>query len=167
MRSPAVSINTSGPEHTVSRPQASAPSPAREPAYQILLVDDSPIVGERLTALINQLHRSIRVVVAADGIQALSLFGQLQPEAVVLDLELPGVSGFDLLTQFKRRRPGCVVIVLTTYAYPEFRDNALRLGADYFFAKAMEFERVTEVLSALVASPRGQPVKSKPEEKKP
>ena len=90
-----------------------------------------------------------------------------QPEAVVLDLELPGVSGFDLLTQFKRRRPGCVVIVLTTYAYPEFRDNALRLGADYFFAKAMEFERVTEVLSALVASPRGQPVKSKPEEKKP
>jgi two-component system response regulator DesR len=71
---------------------------------------------------------------------------------VVLDIELPGLNGFDLLAQFKLQRPGCVVIVLTTYAYPEFRENAMRLGADYFFDKAMEFERVTEVLSAMVAT---------------
>ena len=76
---------------------------------------------------------------------------RVRPAVVVLDLELPGASGFDLLAQFKLRQPACVVIVLTTYAYPEFRENALRLGADYFFSKAMEFERVTEVLSALAA----------------
>ncbi len=136
----------------VTPPTAGDP-PATRPGFQVLLVDDSPIVCERLSALINQLHRPIRVAVATDGAQAVALFKQLQPAAVVLDLELPGLSGFDLLEQFKRRRPGCVVIILTTYAYPEFRENALRLGADHFFAKAMEFERVTEVLSALLVPP--------------
>lgn len=148
-------ITTSVPEHAVSMPQASDAPATSECAYQVLLVDDSPIVCERLSALIQQLHRSIRVAIATDGAHAVELFAQLHPAAVVLDLELPGLGGFDLLAQFKRQRPGCVVIILTTYAYPEFRENALRLGADYFFAKAMEFERVTEVLSALVApSPR-------------
>jgi DNA-binding NarL/FixJ family response regulator len=52
----------------------------------------------------------------------------------------------DLLAQFKREHPACVVMVLTTYAFKEFRQRCLALGADYFFDKSTEFERVTEVL---------------------
>jgi len=132
--------------------QASGDPVAPERMLRVLIIEDSPIVRERLIALIDQLHLPIRVAAVADGLQAVLRFEKLCPDAVVLDIELPGLNGFDLLAQFKLQRPGCVVIMLTTYAYPEFRENAMRLGADHFFDKAMEFERVTEVLSALVAT---------------
>ena len=134
--------------------QASGDPVAPERMLRVLIIEDSPIVRERLIALIDQLHLPIRVAAVADGLQAVLRFEKLCPDAVVLDIELPGLNGFDLLAQFKLQRPGCVVIMLTTYAYPEFRENAMRLGADHFFDKAMEFERVTEVLSALVATHR-------------
>jgi YesN/AraC family two-component response regulator len=137
---------------TVVAPQASGDPVAPERMLRVLIIEDSPIVRERLIALIDQLHLPIRVAAVADGLQAVLRFEKLCPDAVVLDIELPGLNGFDLLAQFKLQRPGCVVIMLTTYAYPEFRENAMRLGADHFFDKAMEFERVTEVLSALVAT---------------
>jgi CheY-like chemotaxis protein len=130
---------------------AAGDAAATQHDLNVLLVDDSPILCERLSALINQLHQPIRVAVAADGVQAVALFEQLHPDAVVLDIDLPDRSGFELLAQFKRRRPGCVVIMLTTYVYQEFKDNARRLGADHFFDKAMEFERVIEVLGDLMA----------------
>ncbi len=107
----------------------------------------------RLAALISRLHPCIKTAVTNDGLQAMPLFEELRPDAVVLDIELPGSSGFDLLAQFKLQRPACVVIMLTTYAYPEFRENARRLGADHFFDKAMEFEQVTGVLASLAAQP--------------
>ena len=137
---------------TAVAPQASGDPAARERMLRVLIIEDSPIVRERLIALIDQRHLPIRVAAVADGLQAVLRFEKLCPDAVVLDVELPGLNGFDLLAQFKLQRPDCVVIMLTTYAYPEFRENAMRLGADYFFDKAMEFERVTEVLSALVAT---------------
>ena len=143
---------TVGPEH----PGAGAPA-ATGRRLQVLLVDDSSIVCERLIALIHQLERPIQVTATADGAQAISLFQQLHPDVVVLDIELPNINGFALLVEFKLQRPGCVVMMLTTYAYPEFNDNALRLGADYFFSKALEFERVPEVLSSLAGSPLPPP----------
>jgi DNA-binding NarL/FixJ family response regulator len=150
---PATAIPSDTPVLAVAATEMAAAPPVGERRFSVLLVDDSPIVCERLTALILQLHRSIQVAVSQDGTRAQEEFVLLRPDAVVLDLELPGASGFDLIAQFKLRHPACVVIVLTTYAYPEFRENALRLGADYFFSKTMEFERVTDVLSGLVASP--------------
>ena len=46
----------------------------------------------------------------------------------------------------------CVMVMLTTYAEPEFRENAALLGADFFFSKAFEFERVADLLAALTAT---------------
>ena len=96
---------------------------------------------------------------AEDGHQARDLFQHDRPDAVVLDLQLPGINGLDLLAQFKREHPARVVMVLTTYAFPEFRQRCVRLGADYFFNKATEFERVTDVLGAMTS---GQTAKSRP-----
>jgi DNA-binding NarL/FixJ family response regulator len=66
---------------------------------------------------------------------------------VVLDIQVPGINGMDLLAQFKREHPACVVMMLTTYAFKEFRQRCAALGADHFFDKSTEFERVTEILS--------------------
>jgi CheY-like chemotaxis protein len=114
----------------------------------VLIVDDSAIVRERLVALIEGLEHPIIVGQAADGFQALRLFQQHRPDAVVLDIQLPGIDGFDLLAQFKKEHPACVVMMMTTYAFIAFRQRCAALGADHFFDKSTEFERITEILEA-------------------
>jgi DNA-binding NarL/FixJ family response regulator len=131
-------------------PIAGESSPAASPV-NVLIVEDSIIVRERLAALVADLRNVAIVGHAGDGFQAKTLFRQHRPDAVVLDIQLPGINGLDLLAQFKRKNPACVVIVLTTYAFKEIRQRCVALGADYFFDKCSEFERVIEVLSMLPA----------------
>ena len=128
-------------------PTAGELSPATSPV-KVLLVEDSHIVRERLAAMVAELGNVVIVGKAGNGFQAVALFRQHRPDVVVLDIQLPGINGLDLLAQFKLEYPGCVVMVLTTYAFKEFRQRCAALGADHFFDKCTEFERVTEVLSA-------------------
>jgi CheY-like chemotaxis protein len=147
--------NTPGCEgHSVRPDPASCElSPAASPV-KVVVVEDSPIVRERLVALIAGLRNVCIVGQAEDGFKAQQLFRQHHPDAVVLDIQVPGINGLDLLVQFKKEHPACVVIVLTTYAFKEFRQRCAALGADYFFDKSTEFERVSEVLGAF-QPPRG------------
>jgi DNA-binding NarL/FixJ family response regulator len=114
----------------------------------VMIVEDSSIVRERLVGLVSDLHNVVIVGEAADGFQAQALFRQHRPDAVILDIQLPGIDGMDLLAQFKTEHPACVVVVLTTYAFKEFRQRCTALGSDHFFDKATEFERAIEVLAA-------------------
>lgn len=118
----------------------------------VLVVEDSVIVRERLVGLIEELPHEILVREAAEGHEARRLFERHRFDAVVLDLQLPGIGGLELLEQFKRDRPDCPVVVLTTYALDAFRQRCHQLGADHFFSKAHDFERVPEVLRDLAVS---------------
>ncbi len=141
---------TEGPSRRASQsnqpdPTAGETGPAARPV-KVLLVEDSIIVRERLAGLIAELRNVAIVGQAGDGFQAQALFRQHRPDAVVLDIQIPGTNGMDLLVQFKREHPACVVMVLTTYAFKEFRQRCKALGADHFFDKSTEFERVIEEL---------------------
>jgi two-component system OmpR family response regulator len=146
--------NHSGPTEGPPRPESQAiqpdpatgeASPAASPV-EVLVVEDSLIFRERLVALMAGVRNVAIVGQAGDGFQAQALFRQHRPDAVVLDIQLPGIGGMDLLMQFKQEHPSCLVIVLTTYAFKEFRQRCVALGADHFFDKYTEFERVIEVL---------------------
>ena len=126
-------------------PAAGAAGPAA-PLGRVLIVEDSLIVRERLVALIAALSNVTIIGQAEDGFQAQALFRQHRPDAVVLDIQVPGINGMDLLAHFKGEHPASVVMVVTTYAFKEFRQRCLALGADYFFDKSAEFERGIEVL---------------------
>jgi DNA-binding NarL/FixJ family response regulator len=129
-------------------PTAGGAGPSASP-IKVLIVEDSLIVRERLAALVAGVRNVAIVGKAGDGFQAQALFRQHRPDAVVLDIQVPGINGMDLLAQFKREHPSSVVMMLTTYAFKEFRQRCTSLGADYFFDKSTEFERVIEVLGTL------------------
>ena len=121
---------------------------------RVLLVEDSPVVRERLVALLGELANVVVIGQASDGFQALALFRQHHPDTVVLDIQLPGINGFDLLARFKEENPECLVIVLTTYPFMEFRQHCIALKADHFFDKSTEFEQVAAVLGRWEAPAR-------------
>jgi DNA-binding NarL/FixJ family response regulator len=110
-------------------------------------VDDSPIVRNRLAGLIGQACPAV-IHEAEDGFCARSLFAEHHPDVVFLDLQVPGATGIELLSEFKARDARVVVIVLTTFPFKELRERCRALGADYFYDKATEFEKALHVLAS-------------------
>lgn len=121
-------------------------APKRNPVF---IVDDSPVVRDRLLAMISELP-NVEVVGQADvAFEAINSIRRLRPSVVVLDISMPGGSGMYVLESVKKDRPVPLVIMLTNFAHEQYRQKCLQLGADYFFDKSTEFERVTEVLRAM------------------
>jgi DNA-binding NarL/FixJ family response regulator len=117
----------------------------------IFIVDDSAVVRERLVTLLSELP-NVEVVGQADiAFEAINSIRRLRPSVVVLDISMPGGSGMHVLETIKKDRPEPMVIMLTNFAHDHYRQKCLQLGADYFFDKSTEFERVTEVLRNLPA----------------
>lgn len=86
------------------------------------------------------------VLQAKDYQSANQIIDKEQPDIAILDIQLPDGSGIDLLSKIKNMRKETVVIMLTNYPYSIIRKRCDELGADYFFDKSTEFEKVLEVL---------------------
>jgi two-component system, OmpR family, response regulator len=121
-------------------------------ALRVLLVEDSPLIRERLAESIADPGR-IEIIGQADSEQAaIGMLSAAPWDAMVLDLQLRHGTGLGVLRALiSRRPPNTKVIVLTNYAFPQYRAKSMALGADYFFDKAREYHRVREVLDDLAA----------------
>ena len=86
----------------------------------------------------------------------------LKPDAVILDIRLPGRSGIQVLKEIKAAHPETVVIMLTNYDFDQYRRQCLQLGADYFFNKTLEFEKVMTVLAERATGAGSTPSRSSP-----
>lgn len=126
-----------------------SPNPARTEPLRIFLVEDSAILRERLIETLGA-WGATKIVGHAETEAAADLALQAQGwDVLVLDLQLLQGTGLGVLQRLKNyRRAGTMVIVLTNYAIPIYRNRAMQLGADYFFDKANEFARIKEALSA-------------------
>jgi DNA-binding NarL/FixJ family response regulator len=119
---------------------------------KIFIADDSAVFRERLIEMLSELPEIEIIGQAEDGIQATKLIEKLNPDVVILDIRMPGGSGIDVLEDIKKINAVPIVIILTNYPYPQYRKKCMKAGADYFFDKATEFEKVTEVLIKLIPS---------------
>lgn len=123
----------------------------------VLIVEDSVVVRARLRVLLAEDEAVEVVAEATNAAEAIEQFRLHAPTAVVLDLQLAGSSGLEVLRHIKTVTPGCTVIMLTNHAGDEFRETCRKHGADHFFHKSIEFDRVAEVLAALTPMRRSPP----------
>jgi DNA-binding NarL/FixJ family response regulator len=86
---------------------------------------------------------------AATAQDAVSQIRILNPDVVLLDIRLDQGTGMDVLKQIKLSGQPPAVIVLTNYAYPQYRDRFLANGADYFFDKSEELDLMLQALDSL------------------
>jgi len=104
---------------------------------KILVVEDEPDIAEMMQ--VNLEAAGYRVIVARDGLAALRLFDSERPNLVTLDLGLPHVSGFRLLSLFKRPEPpGPVPVIVVTALSFEEGEEAAHAGADDFITKPVD-----------------------------
>jgi DNA-binding NarL/FixJ family response regulator len=119
------------------------------PKKRVFIVDDSPVVRDRLIHLIDEVPQ-IEIVGHADiAFEAIQSIRRLRPCAVVLDISMPGGSGMYVLETIRKERPRPTVIMLTNFTTDQYRRKCFQLGADFFFDKSCEFEKVTDVLRQL------------------
>lgn len=114
----------------------------------IYIVEDSPLVRERLIEAVGDIPNS-RVVGQAEAVpEALAGISDAQPRVLILDVQLRGGSGFRLLKQMRAARIDRpeLVIVVTNHPCEDYRTASRDWGADHFFDKASEFDKVREVL---------------------
>lgn len=111
----------------------SSASPQR--AVRILVVDDIPEVRQELRRLLPLLAPVEVVGEAANGLDALERAAALAPDAVVMDLEMPVLDGYEAARRIKQARPGCRVVVLTIHGGEAERQKAALAGADALVGK--------------------------------
>jgi DNA-binding NarL/FixJ family response regulator len=113
---------------------------------RILVVDDMPRVRQDLGTLLT-LAGGIQVVgEASDGREAIRQAQLLQPDAVLMDLEMPILDGYAATRQIKKSCPGTRVIALTVHGYPEARAMATEAGVDDFVVKGASLDTLIKAI---------------------
>jgi len=119
----------------------------------IYIVDDSKVIRQRLKEMLAEISGLDTIGQSGDPLEALNAIRRYRPDAVILDIRLPGINGIELLKKIKAEQPDIVVIMLTDYPYRQYRQQSLQAGADYFFHKATEFKEVIDLLKGLYSHP--------------
>jgi DNA-binding NarL/FixJ family response regulator len=116
----------------------------------ILIVEDSPLITDRLQAMLKELVNVGSLDHVGECSSAMRHFTKSRPDIVLLDINLPGCSGLDLLRYIKGHHPGTAVIMLTNQVDNYYRKKCKELGAAYFIDKSREFEKVLVIISSLL-----------------
>lgn len=120
----------------------------------ILLVDDHAIVRKGLRSILESADQSITVEEAADGEQALERVRARLPDAVVLDIGLPGRNGIEVLKRLKAEYPKLRVLMLSVHPAEQYGLRVLKAGALGYLDKSAAPEKLVEAVERVL---RGHP----------
>lgn len=126
--------------------QASRPTAAPVVHRRVLIADDNRDSAETLSALLRM--EGHEVMVAHDGPQALSAFGDIRPDVVLLDIGMPGLSGYEVALRIRQRRGGALVklIAITGWGQESDRERAFAAGFDHHLTKPVDWQQVAELV---------------------
>jgi len=118
---------------------------------KVFIADDSSVVVERLVDLLEEEVPGAQLVGRAGDVpEAVRGIQKVKPDALILDLQMPGGSGLDVLRAIRTDHPRLYVLICTNYPYPQYRDECLTAGANFFLDKSAEFEKIPAILRELI-----------------
>jgi CheY-like chemotaxis protein len=141
------------PEHAAEFAPGIAPNMNSTKKLAVLIVDDSTLIRQRVRSMISQLDCVDNIVEAGSVPEALEYLRTFRPDVAVLDLRLGFGNGLDVLRVIKLDLPACTNIILSNMPVTDIREVCLESGADFCFNKALEFERVLQVIASAATEP--------------
>ena len=123
-----------------------------ETRTNVFIVEDSAPIRERLNGLLSDIEGVLVVGEAATPQSAVEGILRTRPDSVVLDIQLMGGTGIEVLRRVHPQAPEVVFIVLTNHSSPQYRRIYTEAGASHFLDKTTEFARVRQIVAGLGAS---------------
>ncbi|MDZ7738553.1 MAG: response regulator, partial [Bacteroidales bacterium] len=114
---------------------------------KVTLIEDSLHIGEWIKENIETMEGLELADWEKDGENAVSRVQEIKPDIIILDLNLPGMKGLDILQQLRSKSAKPLIIVFTINELA--RKKVLEMGADYFFDKALEDQDLLKTLGTL------------------
>ena len=118
---------------------------------RVLIADDQKVVREGLVALIGLLPGIAVVGAAIDGDDAVRQAGDLHPDVVLMDLNMPRCNGVEATEQLRETQPEVNVVVLTTYSDDAWVFSALQAGARGFLTKDAGADEIRRAITVVAA----------------
>ena len=102
---------------------------------RILIVEDNAFFLQFFKETLRSRFPSIDILEAANGEEAMQKIKTFPPDAIFMDLRLPGENGLELTKKIKAQYPDIIVVILSNYDLPEYREAAYQCRADHFLSK--------------------------------
>lgn len=118
----------------------------------VYVVEDAPLVRERLIEMLDATPGTLVIGAAERADEAIRDILEERPDVVLLDLRLAQGNGLDVLRAVHGIAPEITFYMLSSFASEPYRQLAVRLGAQDFFDKASDFERVRDIIAARSAT---------------
>jgi len=103
--------------------------------FKTLIVEDSTSFRKLLKEILQEYFPSMLIEDAGDGREALQKVDSFCPDLILMDIRLPDESGLEVTKKIKKECPNIIVIILTSYDLPEYREAASQYGATAFMTK--------------------------------
>ncbi|MDF2381170.1 response regulator transcription factor [Nostoc ellipsosporum NOK] len=116
--------------------------------HRLLLVDDSQVFLQRLLAMLAELEPVEEIHTANNYEQALAVLERTGCTIVLLDIDMPGRNGLQLLRSIKKRNHNVSVIMLSNQNNDIYRKESIKLGASFFVDKTAEIERLPALINS-------------------
>ncbi|NCB93101.1 MAG: response regulator [Clostridia bacterium] len=117
---------------------------------KVIIADDEPKVNLLLQKIVDWESLGFQIVgTANDGISALELIREEQPDLVLTDIRMPGCDGMELIRQAKEINPNVDFVVVSGYRQFEYARTALRYGVEDYLLKPVKAEELTKILQTI------------------
>ncbi len=123
---------------------------------KVLIADDSRLMRERIRETISIFSNVEIVCETENGIKTLEELNKHNPDLAILDIRMPDKNGLEILKEFRIKNKSTRIIILTNYAYDQYKDRAFENGADYFYSKSEDFDKIAAVVAALLKNGSGK-----------
>ena len=129
------------------------PPPPLQTVPLIMVVDDSLTVRKVTSRMLAR--AGYDVATAKDGVDALEQLGQVIPDVMLLDVEMPRMDGFELTRQIRRdpKLQKLPILMITSRTAEKHRDHALELGVNAYFGKPFQEEELLAQISQFIDKP--------------
>lgn len=113
----------------------------------ILIVDDNMNFVDRIIGLLEDVSNISHTFTAGDYDEASLLINREKPDVVLLDINIPGKNGIEVLRFIRKNNKDCEVIMITNHADEYYRQQCVELGAKYFLDKSSDFAQVPVIIA--------------------
>ena len=103
--------------------------------FKTLIVEDNLYFRQSLKEILSERFSSMNIEVAGNGEEALPKGKTLIPHLIFMDVKLPGENGLELTKKIKATHEQIIIMIITNYDLPEYREAAFKHGANYFLSK--------------------------------